>query len=217
MRRRQILTTWIFNFELCLGIDRCELRADDKWQDKVINTSALIWDPVIYEQFAVSSATWQHSDRFVLFLCLTGSKSIILGNSLICFSSNEAYYRAKSQPYFGCQAYAWFNTFLYCLSWIREHALICNLPVQPLPQWIHGRHQDLNTFQLFAAHWPTPKTLLIFQSCLGSLLQKPLIVKLYIYSIAGKSHLSGFFGAGLAGMPLSFWASIGVQHWHQLS
>lgn len=116
VRRRQILTTWIFNFEICLGIDRCELRADDKWQDKVMNTLALIWDPMIYEQFAVSSATWQHSDRFVLFLHLTGSKSIIVGNSLICLSSNEAYYRAKSQPYFGCKAYAWFKRLFSIVS-----------------------------------------------------------------------------------------------------
>ena len=163
-----------------------------------MNTLALLWDPMIYEQFAVSSATWQHSDRFLLFLHLTGRKSIILGNSLICLSYNKAYYRAKSQPYFSCQAYAWFKRLFSILSLGSESIpWFVNSLYNSHPQWIHGRHQDLNAFQLFAAHLRTPKTLLIFQSCLGSVLQKPFIVKLYIYSTAGKSHLSGFLGPAL--------------------
>lgn len=89
---------------------------------------------------------------------------------------------------------------------------LCN----PQPHWIHGRHQNLNTFLLFAAHLCTPETLFILQSCLGSVLQKTLIVKLYIDSTAGKSHLSVFWGLALQECPPVSWASVGIQHRHQI-
>lgn len=163
------------------------------WQiSRLINTLALLWGPMIYEQFAVSSVTQQYCDGFLLFLHLTGWKSIILGNSLICLSYNEAYYRAKTQPYFVCQANAQFKTLFSILSLGSDSILdLETWFVQPPPQWIHGIHQDLNMFQLFGAHLHT-MTLLIFQSCLGSVPQKSLIVKLHVYSTAGKSHLSVF-------------------------
>lgn len=102
------------------------------------------------------------------------------------------------------------------LSWIGEYSLIWKFPVQSPPQWIHGRHQNLNTFLLFAAHLCTPETLFILQSCLGSVPQKALIVKLYIDSTAGKSHLAVFWGLALQECPPVSWARVGIQHRHQI-
>lgn len=58
----------------------------------------------------------------------------------------------------------------------------------------------------------TPGTLLTFQNYPDHMLQKLLTVKRYISSTAGKSHLSGFLGIGIAEIPLR---SCSQQHQQQ--